>query len=1271
MKVARMRSYGVAALLSLSLLTVGYDSQNALKSEAGDIGASLKTITDGAKTKLAANQPFSFQDPAVQDIVRRLKKLSSNLTSTANRLSQSAQIAGNDPENSTLSSSTTALTDASAKYLSDVSALYQLYAFAAHGPGANVAQFTFDDLSPLNLKLAPSIAQDLVKQQPFNARHSADGQVEFFITSQEKQMAEFFALTSPRDEYTYSKLIQFAALHEGFANLWGIQRLTYGDLKVQPVQNGSPDLLSFKNVPGGDLKQSEAYLDLLALDRYNDLSAQLVSAFHATRNLTLLPRGEYYDVLSRALAPTAEFKSYISGFAPQDVSQWMNNAAAQIMTTETANWTGDEKNSENILGSSSMLGDNLTPAETSKRMAEAMFDRRSEAAEAEVLKIAADNIKLTDLSDVQKRTESMLKAYKASWTAQAAPLLFASLSKSTQKSAENEAITSHIQQKTDESLSQAKTFMSALHDQELIKTNFGIHMDSEEDFEKAADVDALITDVRPEFRLEITDPDTLQSHLLYQAQKAKIWDVLDADKAAEPALKSFLGDLTSDFAHKSRGITDPNDLAKLLLSIAQTDAGTSLQSLAGNVPSHDHLKAVFDQIALLTAKIPTDLARTTRQQLDLANLVIEQAYGTNPLLGIRTPANPAATPKTWKTQIYTGIQSEIHSQNPTALERLYRETWKNGQLTTDANAIIYQSIQAAAVNFQGKLEDFSQADIHNPKDLRFRNLFLSSSHLRTALMNNGDKNHNALVKKFDASLAKKTESMSQLFVNKVINPANTWLFVALIAWTVVAFFCPVAIPAALATFFLILNMTVFPILTAAQLFFSLNMSFIEQPAQLRYQEALASSQISSKDPFGEWEEQKSKGAITNTIDRTTVDQAHHAMVRSQIINTSIQVANAVWIGRATALVAKSNVGATGLEKMRVIFGEQLPSFATRIESPVVTSLSENLSDEGLAASVKLQAARAADQSKILLGVQPVYGGYTSEQALNGLKSALVRKLSEGASEDSVSILPEIRSYREFLQGRLKTTGAAGDLDSEALDLPKTPSVEEESPDPAISTHSPQFWTTTPELKGSLSWKEMIEDPGLRKWMIIPKSAYRALREHRFPEWLHNYGEIVQAINRLRGEFVQNKLTEIQTLETKLELSTKNGESIETWLGTLSPREMVLLEECARGPQWLAYGYFSAKAAASQLADTPLKDLVSVFDDYQKMIRSLRPIDYAPVGAFSPAKSGDQEDVREFYDVTRGRDDINLGSPAPDAANTPKINELEKHVEDELFSKNAS
>jgi len=437
MKVARMRSYGVAALLSLSLLTVGYDSQNALKSEAGDIGASLKTITDGAKTKLAANQPFSFQDPAVQDIVRRLKKLSSNLTSTANRLSQSAQIAGNDPENSTLSSSTTALTDASAKYLSDVSALYQLYAFAAHGPGANVAQFTFDDLSPLNLKLAPSIAQDLVKQQPFNARHSADGQVEFFITSQEKQMAEFFALTSPRDEYTYSKLIQFAALHEGFANLWGIQRLTYGDLKVQPVQNGSPDLLSFKNVPGGDLKQSEAYLDLLALDRYNDLSAQLVSAFHATRNLTLLPRGEYYDVLSRALAPTAEFKSYISGFAPQDVSQWMNNAAAQIMTTETANWTGDEKNSENILGSSSMLGDNLTPAETSKRMAEAMFDRRSEAAEAEVLKIAADNIKLTDLSDVQKRTESMLKAYKASWTAQAAPLLFASLSKSTQKSAEN------------------------------------------------------------------------------------------------------------------------------------------------------------------------------------------------------------------------------------------------------------------------------------------------------------------------------------------------------------------------------------------------------------------------------------------------------------------------------------------------------------------------------------------------------------------------------------------------------------------------------------------------------------------------------------------------------------------------------------------------------------------------------------------------------------------------------------------------------------------
>jgi hypothetical protein len=1259
MKVARMRSYGVAALLSLGLLTVGYDSQNALKSEAGDIGASLKTIADGAKTKLAANQPFSFQDPAIQDLIKKLKKLSSDLTSTANRLSQSTQMAGNDPDNSTIATSTTALTDASAKYLSDVSALYQLYAFAAHGPGANVSQFNFDDLSSLNLKLAPSIAQDLVKQQPFNARHSADGQIEFFITSQEKQMAEFFALTSPRDEYTYSKLIQFSALHEGFANLWGIQRLTYGDLKIQPVQNSSPDLLSFKKVPGGDLKQSEAYLDLLALDRYNNLSVQLASAFQATRNLTLLPRGEYYDVLSRALAPTAEFKSYISGFAPQDVSKWMNTAAVQIMTTETANWTGDEKNSENILGSSSMLGDNLTPAETSKRMAEAMFDRRSEAAEAEVLKIATDNIKLTDLSDVQKRTESLLKAYKASWTAQAAPLLLASLSQNAQNSAENEAITSHIQQKTDESLSQAKTFMSALHDQELIKSNFGFHVDSEEDAETAAEAGALLTDVRPEFQLQITDPDTLQSHLLYQAQKAKIWDALDTDEFAAPVFKSFLGYVTADFAQKSKGITDLNTQAKLLLSLAQIDADTSLQSLSGNAISLARLKAVFDQIGLLTAKIPTDLAPTTHQQLDLANLVIEQAYGTNPLLGIRTPANPTATRKLWKTQ------------NPTALERLYRETWKNGQLTTDAHSIIYQSIQAAAVNFQGKLEDFSQADIHNPKDQRFKNLFLSSSHLRTALMNNGDKNHNALVKKFDASLAKKTESMSQLIVNKVINPANTWLFVALIAWTVVAFFCPVAIPAALATFFLFLNMTVFPILTAAQLFFSLNMSFIEQPAQLRYQEALASSQISSRDPFGEWEEQKSKGAITNTIDRGTVDQAHHAMVRSQIINTSIQVANAVWIGRATALVARSNVGATGLEKMRAIFGEQLPGFATRIKSPAVTSFSENLSDEGFAASIKSQAAHVADQSKVLLGVKPVYGGYTSEQALNGLKSALVRKISEGASEDSVSILPEIRSYREFLQARLKTSSAAGELDSEALDLPKTPSVEDESPDPALTTHSPQFWTNTPELKGSLSWKEMIEEPGLRKWMIIPKSAYRALREHRFTEWRHNYGEIVQAINRLRGEFVQNKLAEIQTLETKLELSAQNGESIGTWLNALSSREMALLEECARGPQWLAYGYFSAKSAASQLADTPLKDLVSVFDDYQKMIRSLRPIDYAPVGTFPQAKSVDQEDVRDFYDVTRGRDDINLGSPAPDEADTPKINELEKHIEDELFSKSAS
>jgi hypothetical protein len=1266
MSLKRLRRFGVALLTIVSLLSVGYDSQHPLKNRIMEVDVGLKAIEKRLGSSSEPFAHFSFNDQDIQATLQKLKKLSSDLT-TASFQKTSLSI----------------LTEVSNRYLTDLAAFYALYARAAHASGAQTFKMSFDVLSPFNLILNEDAAKELIKQKPFNAKHLDGGRVEFFLTSQEKQMAEFYALATPRDELTYSKLIQFAALHETISNFWALQRLNYSPIPLRPVIGCAPELLSFRSGPNGDLKKALAYQELTSLDRYNLTSKQLSSAFDSVKDLSLLNSGEYYGLLSKTLSSTPEFKAYISGVPPKEVSHWLNIAAQQVAKTEQDNWSGDSSDSLKVLGASTYLGDTLSSTEIARRMAQSVFDRRADAILAQIARIATDNVKIANSAQVRAQAQNMLNAERGQWMQEAERRLSTVTKRLDESSTSNQEVTERLNAKVDETIQLAYKLMPAMHDHDLIDQKIGHVVETEAEY-KRAPLLAMTEYLRPHFQLLITDPDTLKSHLTLQIQKnPSLWRKLQSDRTAMLAMNAFFLGLSKNFAlSPQQPPVTSNDMAqaaKRLLSAAQASAKALLQKLAPIPSSQALLRSAFATINLQGAKIPTDLSPKTQQQLDLANLLIAQAYEQNPLLAVNI-------------KIKRGWFDETEG---TVLERLYREAWpagspfrsqagKDGVFNSNARTIVVQGIQTATQNIRGKIEDFCQANLRDPgHDPRFRNLFLSAGHLRKILASGDDPKQAQLVRKFDESLKKKTQTTQEAILDRYVNPVLTVVFFATLAVMLIAL-APLSAPVLLtiSTLSLVLNFFVMAPLSAASLYLRLSTTFFEQPAQLRYQEALASSQVSAQDPFEQWEQLKSKGLLASLTNKATLNENKAALVNSQVL-TIAQLPMDLWYGRDIVRGVRSNVGITGAKKLRELFGDEIPAFAERVAAVKAPSFRENVKAKGLAATVKQKSVETLDQAKVIVGAKPLIGPYTSKEALVALKMALARQMPDESRE----LLPELRLYSDFLRARLKVTRAAQTLvyeDAEVI----PPSVREEMPDFLSSFRGAHqyenvgktsdgadilmdsgevrddvrsFWTDAPELNGRLSFKEMLENPQLRKWLLIPKSAIKALRSGRLGEWIRGYSGVVKTINRLRGKFIADKLTAFETLEAKIQASITRGENVKTLVSNLTEHELSLLEEAARGPQWLAYGYWSSKFASLRLPNSTLKDLLSVFEDYQTMLRSLRPTDYFPRGMAEEAVDPDQQDIRDYYRLTRGRDDF-------DTPQTGKVLLLEGQIEDSLYRK---
>jgi hypothetical protein len=1295
-RIKRSRSLIISALIVLSLVGVGYDSQPALKNQADEIDASLKAI----EKRISSGGHLSFQQPDIQSALGKLQKLSVDLSKASIHAD-----ATKSPEETAI------ITSVGEQYLSELFTFHVVYAQAAHALSANTPDFNFDTLAAYTLKLKPSTALDLLKQKPFNSRHLNTNVIEFFINSEDKQMAEFFALTSPKDELSYAKLIQFSALRETFTNLWAIQRLTSTEIPTQTVKSCAPELLSFRSPPSGNLKESDPYLELTASDRYNALTTLVDGAFQKTLALPFLSTENYYEVLSQTLSSAPEFKNYTSGVEPKAVSSWLNDASGSIAKVEQNDWAGNSKNSEKILGGSTLMNDKLSSSEIARRMSETLFERRETAAIAQISAIAANNVKVQDLSSIQKKAKDFIDSYRTQWIANSEQRIIGSISALDQSALKNQDTAARTQEKVDHTLALASYLMPAVHDHDLIAQNLS------QPVERAGDVPRFQKNLtyvylRPQFKLAITDPETFKTYLLKEIQnQLGLWSSFQKNSNAMILLNSYFVEVTENFKKKidASKVTNSDQAARIFLSVAQTAASRLIQNAAptgkkisllrlvaqnldissvnglittaanvGSVLSRQAadqapqklLQSAFDSINLLSAKNPTDLEPQTSQQEDLASIVMDQGYELNPLLGVR-------------------------SGDGTILERIYREALENTnskQLDYSIGGrIVLEGIQTAAQDIQGKLEDFCQANVANPaRDLRFRKLFRSANSLRQILMHSQGATKTADMAKFDESLMKKTQTTTEKVLSKFIRPLFMVMSAAMLLVLIISIFNPLTTVPALASLMVIVSIGAnFGMigLAAVSSYFEINSLFIEQPAQIKYQEAIASAQVSSDEPFEQWSQLKSMGLISSVTNRASADQAKQALVTSQVMEIP-QLAMNAWIGYGGLKQVASNIGLTGMLKYKELVGADMPGWAEKTAPPLPKTFSENLKEQGTVEAVKQKASQLAGVVKNIVGASPVFGSYTSDEALSALKSALARVLPD----DSKELLPEVELYRDFLQGRLKVTNEVSMMSSlgdGTIDAPAQV-LNDDMPDfiktnPSLNTYEDsgartadgagqiftntgkpldqvrRFWTETPQLEGNLSWKEMIENPELLKWRLIPKSALKAARagSSAFSAWVKQYGDLVKLTDMMRGEMISQKLQNFESLITKIEGLSSQGMNTTEVLRSLNSQEMGLLQEAARGPRLLAFGYWATKTAEQNLA-LPLRQSTDVFDSYNSMIQSLKPNDWTPPANTAKAASPEQADIRNFYRLTKNLD------AQPGVAPTQKTITIEATIERNLF-----
>ena len=131
------------------------------------------------------------------------------------------------------------------RYFAIVSRVYKIYAIVAHKNHKKLDTYSFDNLSFLSLKLKKVFALEVLANLNMKVRTLENDMVEIYESDQNKELYEYMALSNPKNEVDYAKLISFFGIRENLVNVWALDRMSDKNLLAQNISSCG-EFLSFK-----------------------------------------------------------------------------------------------------------------------------------------------------------------------------------------------------------------------------------------------------------------------------------------------------------------------------------------------------------------------------------------------------------------------------------------------------------------------------------------------------------------------------------------------------------------------------------------------------------------------------------------------------------------------------------------------------------------------------------------------------------------------------------------------------------------------------------------------------------------------------------------------------------------------------------------------------------------------------------------------------------------------------------------------------------------
>jgi hypothetical protein len=491
--------------------------------------------------------------------------------------------------------------------------------------------------------------------------------------------------------------------------------------------------------------------------------------------------------------------------------------------------------------------------------------------------------------------------------------------------------------------------------------------------------------------------------------------------------------------------------------------------------------------------------------------------------------------------------------------------------------LIDNAIDDVTTNIRGNIDTFCNADYFDSKNPQFRKAYNASKFLRFNLKSeHGTTPLNAKrIREFDHQIEKDVRTDLEAFNEDWLEPGLMFLGIATFIAIIIVFplggmiAAGASLPTGVATAVGITSGAmgafnyVFFVMIIASTGTRLNSQLITVPAQLKYQQSIAHSQIESN----------------KLVDYDMNKQEKRANELAAMITIGLMPLD-IWFGHSIVSQIRTTTGHSGVSAMKKLTGIKLRKYSAPPESlRMNTHYGELKNKYGHVSAIYQKAINTLKNTKMRL---PRYQMIPEEMlGVASLRIGISRKFKEmGIHYKPWSILDDVNSYHKKLSDRISIYKKLADNEKDIL--------------------------TKYVVEDGLKFGEVFEHgmDGIKntKLIYMLRSEIKALKDGRFLDLRKNYGDVIDDVKHLQGELLKNKYNKLKGLKKKIEqfkimrsadelIVTGNTQLTDDFLKILSDDEIMLFEHMAK------------KSIG------PLKELKSVFKQYHTVTRSLSPMSY--------------------------------------------------------------